>query len=136
NIYNPAPLPAIAAARTDPTKASDTTLRSIALADTLSFMDDRLLVTLGLRRQNVEVQSFNTATGAPTTSYDKSAVAPLAGIVYKPVNRVSLYGNYTKGLTRGAIVGATYANRGEALAPYQSRQIEAGVKVDWGKITT
>lgn len=136
NIYNPSPLPAITAARTDPAKASDTTLRSFAIADTLSFMQDRLLITLGARNQNVEVQSFNTATGARTTRYDESAVAPLAGIVFKPMNNVSVYGNYTEGLTRGVIVGPTYANRDEALAPYESKQYEAGVKVDWGRVTT
>lgn len=136
NIYNPAPLPAITATRTDPSKASDTTLRSFAVADTMSFMNDRLLITLGARNQNVEVQSFNTATGARTTHYDKGAVAPIAGIVFKPLDNVSVYGSHTQGLTRGAIVGPTYANRDEALAPFKSRQNEAGVKVDWGKITT
>lgn len=136
NIYNPSPLPAITAARTDPNKASDTTLSSVAIADTLSFMDERLLITLGARNQNVEVQGYNTATGARTTHYDESAVAPIAAVVFKPLDNVSVYGNYTKGLTRGVIVGPTYANRDEALAPFESKQYETGVKVDWGKITT
>lgn len=137
NIYNPAPLPSITAARTSPLKTSETTLSSFALADTLSFMNDRLLITLGARNQTVEVQSFN-ATGAKTSNYDKSAVSPLAGIVFKPMENVSVYGNYTEGLTRGAFVSTTsgYANPGEALAPYKSEQYEAGVKVDWGRITT
>lgn len=139
NIYNPSPLPSITKERTDPNKASDTTLSSFAIADTLSFMNDRLLITLGARNQNVEVQSFNTTTGARLTpSYDKSAVSPLAGIVFKPMDNVSIYGNYTKGLTRGAIVSETagYTNGGEILAPYKSEQYEAGVKVDFGRITT
>lgn len=137
NIYNPSPLPTITAARTAPLKTSDTTLSSFAIADTLSFMNDRLLITLGARNQNVEVQSFS-ATGAKTSNYDKSAVSPLAGIVFKPMANVSVYGNYTEGLTRGAFVSTTsgYANPGEALAPYKSEQYEAGVKVDWGRITT
>lgn len=137
NIYNPSPLPTITAARTSPLKTSDTTLSSFAIADTLSFMNDRLLVTLGARHQNVEVQTFNVVT---PTHYDKSAVSPLAGIVFKPLNNVSVYGNFTEGLTRGTIVSvgppANYANGGEALAPYKSKQYEAGVKVDWGRITT
>lgn len=130
NIYNPTPLPAVGAARRTPTKASDTTLSSIAIADTLSFADDRLLLTLGLRDQTVEVKSVTAA------AYKASAVAPLAGIVFKPLANVSLYGNYTEGLTRGQIVGAGYANTGDVLSPYKSEQYEAGVKVDWGKITT
>ena len=29
-----------------------------------------------------------------------------------------------------------YANRGQVLPPYRTRQYEAGIKVDWGRITT
>lgn len=138
NIYNPSPLASIPAARTEPKKATDTTLSSFAIADTLSFMNDRLLITLGARNQTVKVNSFSAMTGAKTSGYDKNAVSPLAGIVFKPMANVSVYGNYTEGLTRGAFVSTTagYANPGEALAPFKSEQYEAGVKVDWGRITT
>ena len=136
NIYQPVALPAISAARTAPRKASETTLSSVAIADTLSFANDRLLLTLGLRDQTVEMENFSTTTGQSTSRYKASAVAPLAGIVFKPQANVALYGNYTDGLTRGQIVGATYANAGEVLAPYKSEQYEAGVKIDWGKVTT
>jgi iron complex outermembrane receptor protein len=140
NIYNPSPLPAVTAARTSPIKGSDTTLSSFAVADTAAFLDDKLLVTLGARNQNVEVKSYSTTTGAVTSGYDKSAVSPLVGVVVKPIQNVSVYGNYTEGLTRGTIVSQTtvprYANANEALAPFKSKQIEAGVKVDWGRITT
>lgn len=130
NIYNPTPLPAVGAPRQEPTKTSDTTLSSVAIADTLSFADDRLLLTLGLRDQTVEVKP------AGGDNYKASAVAPLAGIVFKPIENVSVYGNYTKGLTRGRIVGPGYANTGEVLSPYKSDQYEAGVKVDWGNVVT
>jgi iron complex outermembrane receptor protein len=135
NIYNPVPLPAIPAPRTPALKASDTTLSSVAIADTLSFANDRLLITLGARDQTVEVQGFNAA-GAPTTNYKESAVTPIAGIVFKPLANVSVYGNHTAGLTRGVIVGPTFANAGTTLAPFKSEQYEAGVKVDLGSITT
>ncbi len=136
NIYNPSPLPPGPSTRPDPTKASDTSLTSYALADTLSFIDDRVLLTLGARRQTVDVDSYSTVTGDLTSSYRASATTPLVGLVVKPLENVSVYGSLTDGLTRGTIVGATYANRGEILAPYKSRQYEAGVKVDWGTITT
>lgn len=136
NIYNPSPLPVITAARTDPRKATETTLSSIAIADTLSFADDRILVTLGVRDQTVEVTGFNTTTGLVSSAYKASATTPLAALVVKPLENVSIYGNYAEGLTRGTIVGAGYANTGEILAPYKSKQYEAGVKVDWGTVTT
>lgn len=136
NIYNPAPLPPITARRTDPRRASLTEFSSLAVADTLSFLNDRVLLTGGVRFQNVEVNSYNTATQARTSRYDADATTPLFGLVVKPWQNVSLYANYAQGLTRGTIVGAGYDNTGEVLAPYKSEQYEAGVKVDWGRITT
>ncbi len=136
NIYNPAPLPAITAVRADPRKNADTTLTSVAVADTMSFLNDTILLTLGARRQNVKQNAFSITTGALTTGYDSAATTPLAGIVVKPVNNVSLYANYAEGLSQGTVVGATYHNVGAVLAPYKSKQAEAGIKIDWGTITT
>lgn len=136
NIYRPSPLPRVTALRTDPQRASNTRLTSFAVADTLSFADDRLLVTLGVREQNVLVDSYNTANGARTSRYDASATTPLAGVVFRVLDNVSLYANYAQGLTRGTIVGAGYVNTGAVLAPFKSEQYEAGVKVEWGGLTT
>lgn len=136
NLYDPAPLPANASLRNHMQRASETTLDSIAIADTLSFAQDRVLLTVGARRQTVDVDSYNTATGARSGTYKADAVSPVAGIVVKPLENVSIYSNFTEGLTRGTVVGATYANAGEVLNPYKSKQYEAGVKVDWGRVTT
>ncbi|ARP85167.1 TonB-dependent receptor [Bordetella genomosp. 9] len=136
NIYHPSPLPPVTAERISPSKASETTLSSIALADTLSFANDRLLITGGLRHQRVELDNYDTLTGARTSSYDEDAVSPLAGIVFKPWSNVSLYGNFTSGLTRGDVAPIGTANAGQAFAPYKSKQYEAGVKVDWGSVVT
>lgn len=136
NLYNPSALPPNAAVRKDMEKSSDTALTSVAISDTLAFLDDRLLLTLGARYQNVNVEGFSTATGQQTSDYDASAVSPGAGVVIKPREDVSLYANYTEGLTRGSIVGPSYANAGEVLEPYKSKQYELGVKVDWGRIIT
>ncbi|WP_043362486.1 TonB-dependent siderophore receptor [Belnapia sp. F-4-1] len=136
SIYNPARLPGITAARTDPRRASDTTLNSFAVADTLSFANDRVLLTLGVRQQDVRVIGYSTTTGGRTSSYDASATTPLAGLVIKPRENISLYANYAEGLTRGDIVGAGYSNVGAVLAPFKSQQVEAGVRVDWGGVTT
>lgn len=137
NIYDPTPIPDGPAVRLTPQKASDTTLTSFALADTLSFAQDRILVTAGVRHQTVQVDSYNTTTGARTSGYRASTNSPIGGIVVKPLQNVSVYANFAQGLTRGTIVGDTYENRGAVLAPYKSKQYEAGVKVDWdGNITT
>lgn len=136
NIYNPVPLPLGPDIRLTPKRASDTELSSFAIADTLSFAQDRVLLTLGARHQTVEVDSYSTATGAKTQNYRSNAISPVAGVVFKPVDNISLYANYTSGLSKGTVVGETYTNRGQVLAPFKSKQYEAGVKVDWGTITT
>jgi iron complex outermembrane receptor protein len=138
NIYNPVPLPSITVPRTSPNKNVETTLSSFAIADTMSFMNDRLLITLGARNQNVKEDNFSVVTGALTGTYNENAVSPLAGIVFKPMDNVSIYGNYTEGLSKGENVRTdnNYTNGGESLAPYKSEQYEAGVKVDWGRVTT
>jgi iron complex outermembrane receptor protein len=136
SLYNPSALPAVTALRTPATKANELKQTSVVLADTLSFANDRVLLTLGLRDQTMEQEAFSQTTGAQTSRYKASAVTPLAGLVFKPVNNVSLYTNYTAGLTRGGTAGPGTANVGETFAPQKSKQYEAGVKVDWGQLTT
>jgi len=46
---------------------------------------------------------------------------------------VSLYANYTEGLSKGDIVPNDAKNAGEILPPYKSRQYEVGIKIDAGK---
>jgi len=136
NIYDPAPLPVVTAARGGPKKASNTQLTSYSLTDTMAFADDSLLVTAGLRHQRVALDNYATATGVRTGAYDESAVSPLAGVVYKPIDNVSVYANFTSGLSRGGEAPTTAANAGQVFPPYKSKQYETGVKVDWGNVNT
>lgn len=133
NLYNPASLP-LPGAPGAAQKSRTTKLNSFAIADTLSFMDERLLVTLGLRRQQVKVEAF----GANAVTYDESTTTPMVGAVYKLRDNVSVYGNYIEGLSRGptAPENTGLINAGEVFPPYKSKQYEAGIKVDWGTLMT
>ena len=138
NIYDPQPLPA---PRQFPTAAdrrlsAHTRLGSAAVADTMSFLDERILLTVGLRRQSIEVDNFNTTTGAVTTRYDKSATTPGFGLVFRPVRAFSVYANYVEGLIRGptAPSGQGLVNEGEVFPPYKAKQYELGAKTDWNGI--
>src|SRR5690606_13184311 len=134
NIYRPAPLVWPVAPAGDP-KTSEITLSGIALADTLGFMDDRVLLTLGVRRQNVKATNFDDTTGAVTSSYDASAWTPMAGLVVKPTGHLSLYANYIQGLSQGTTVGQSYLNAGEVFPPYKTKQVEIGAKLQTGSFT-
>ncbi|MFT4191895.1 MAG: TonB-dependent siderophore receptor [Comamonas sp.] len=118
-------------------KTGDKSYSSLGLADTVSFLDDKLQLLGGLRVQKVDTKSWSAST--PTvlsSSYDKSALSPSVGVVFKPWDAsTSLYANYIEGLTTGTTVGSAYKNAGEVLAPYQSKQYEAGVKWNAGHFT-
>jgi iron complex outermembrane receptor protein len=136
NLYNPASVAEPGISDIDPPKISDSVLTSLAVGDVLSVFDKRIQFIVGTRQQNIEIGNFSATTGTMTSQYDKSALTPAVGLVVKPWRNVSIYGNYIEGLQQGAIVGGTYANAGQVLEPYVSKQHEVGVKVDWGGLTT
>jgi iron complex outermembrane receptor protein len=110
-------------------------LDSQAVADSMALFDDTLRLTVGARHQTIKDFGYDYNTGAQSSHYDRSAVTPLAGIVYKPVRNVSVYANYAEALQQGPqAAGPQILNPDEVFAPYVSRQKEAGVKVDGGKL--
>ncbi|WP_183240737.1 TonB-dependent siderophore receptor [Bradyrhizobium sp. cir1] len=137
NIYNPAVAPTQFANETPGRpRLSDSQLTGVSIADTLSVLDERVLLTLGVRRQDIEANNYLSNVGTLTSSYDKSATTPVVGLVIRPKENVSLYANYIEGLARGDVAPQTASNFGEVLAPYIAKQYEAGVKVDFGRFAT
>lgn len=138
NLYNPgrAPLPDLVGRASTAPRTSATTLTSIAVADSLYMLDDRIQLILGGRYQNVRQRGWNATTGAQTASYDESAVTPAVALLIRPWTNVSFYANYIEGLSQGPIAPAGAANVGEVFAPIRSRQYEVGVKLDFGRLTT
>jgi iron complex outermembrane receptor protein len=138
NLYNPVFSPEVVLADPgDPRKTGEIRVSSIGIADTLSSRDERIQLIAGVRHQKVDSGSFNTTTGAETSSYKSDAWTPALALIVKPWQKnAALYANYIESLQAGTIVGSQYANAGEVLSPYVSKQYEAGVKVDWGTVTT
>lgn len=116
----------------DPIKVERSILRSVALSDTMSFLDDRVLFTAGVRHQNLRNTGYFNYDGQATSDYDKSIVTPFFGLVFKPMANLSLYANYIEGLTRGETAPLTASNRNESFQPARTKQLEAGLKVDMG----
>jgi len=145
NIYHPVAMPSpvgnfAGGDLNDPGITGKTFVRSGAVSDTLGFFDDRLLVTVGVRRQQLVVQGYAYApygSGSRTSSYDESITTPVYGVVFKPWEHVSFYANRIEGLAQGptsptSAAGRVIVNGNEAYAPARSKQLEAGVKVDMG----
>lgn len=135
NIYDPEPTHFADNVPGDAWTINRTTLQGVALADTLGFIDDRVLLTAGGRQQWIKTENFNQA-GERTAKYDDNALTPMVGLVVKPWEGVSVYANYIEGLTAGTTVtDTTSTNFGTTFAPYKSKQYETGVKWDLGEFT-
>lgn len=135
NIYNPVWGPEAERPSNIPALTkTDTRLTSFGVADTLSFAEDRVQLTLGVRRQQVVNDSFNGTTGARMCQrYKESATTPAAAILVKATDQISVYANYIEGLSQGAMAPNTAENAGEVFAPYKTKQKEVGIKFDLGE---
>ncbi|MEQ4619598.1 MAG: TonB-dependent receptor [Corticimicrobacter sp.] len=121
----------------DPGLFNHTRLTSFTLGDTMSLFDDRLDLIVGLRHQRLRSTAYNYARSLPEDNpYDDSHNSPVAGIVYKLDDSVSVYANYIESLAQGesAPSNGTAINAGERLPPYVSKQKEIGLKYDGGQI--
>lgn len=132
-----------AGSMSNPKVTARTNTQSLAIADTLGFMDDRLLITLGARRQGIESKGYDYDTGERASAYNRYETTPVAGVVYQLSDELSVYGNYIEGLVKGDIAPSTIwidnanrsvSNGGQALAPYVSKQAEVGLKYDGGNV--
>ncbi|MDV6879828.1 TonB-dependent receptor [Pseudomonas aeruginosa] len=139
NLYQTSPhtpLPDFSSLDGSIPKTNETDLGGVALADRLSFLEDRVQVTLGVRRQQIESRNYDQTSGA-RTSHDKRHVwTPMASVLVKPLQDLSLYANYIQGLSQGEAAPMTAANAGQVLAPYKAEQYEIGAKYDLGGFTT
>ena len=113
NIYHPIDRPKPSIAKPDAPKVSATELSGVAIADTLSVLDQRVQVTVGLRQQRIQSNNYNSA-GAVTTAYDDGKTTPLFGVVLKPWQHVAFYYNYLEGLSNNAI--RRQLEKGDSLA--------------------
>lgn len=139
NLYSPVPVAMIAAdafvggVLSSPGITQEIQTSSLAMADMLSFFNDRVLLTIGARYQNIKTKSFDYNTGGLLSEYDEGKITPLAGLVFKATDQISLYTNYAQSLVPGDVAPATSNNAGEIFEPYTAEQIEAGIKYDNGR---
>ncbi len=137
NLYNPnlnIPMPTYSLTSNN---VGNTELSSVGFADTMSILNNRVQLTVGARHQTAGTSTVDMKTGlASTPSTEASVWSPAYAILVKPLDNVSVYANYIEGLQVGRTVAPTFANAGQVFPPTQTKQKEAGVKVDFGRITT
>jgi len=144
-IYVPAPAVSGAGSLTDPGVVGRVKTTSFAVADMLSFFDDRLIATVGARYQEIDSGSYDYNTSVRYGGYSSDATTPVFALVYKPLENISLYANYSEALLPGKTapllvnttidglaVAAEVTNGGEVLEPFRAEQAEVGIKYDGG----
>ncbi|NML48475.1 TonB-dependent receptor [Ramlibacter sp. G-1-2-2] len=144
NLFNPvySALPAFSGAEfaggnlAAPGVTNRINLTSYALGDTLSLVNDTVLLTLGARHQQMHTTAYDFNTGAVNANgdYDKSRTSPALGAVWKVNKQFSAYANYIEGLTKGDVAPPGTTNANAVFAPYVTKQQEVGLKYDAGRL--
>ena len=104
------------------------------------FVNDRIRfneqwqTVLGGREVRLDEKAFDS-DGNQSRHTQQYVFLPQAALIYKPIENISLYTRYSKGLSLGGSAPWFASNKDETLAPTTSRQIEAGVKYDWRRIS-
>lgn len=106
--------------------------QGVSLSDTLGFWEDRVLVTLGARYQEYEVDE--RLEGSDQNRYADRRVSPAVGVLFKANSNIALYANYVEGLQDGGTAGFGSTNVGESLGIAHAKQYEVGSKFDYGNI--
>lgn len=108
-------------------KAGVNTLKSVALGDNISALNDRLTVMLGARYQEIEQDVYSYGT----YKYDinKNKVTPALGVSYKLTPEMAIYANYIEALVQGDAIQDSVGNNYIA-DPFVSKQKEVGLKFE------
>lgn len=97
---------------------------SINLVDNISINKFNIMLAGTRRHGNYLSKNWK---GVPTSVKDNN-IAPTYGIAYRPTENTCLYAARAESVTRGEVVGSTYANAGELLDSLKTTQTELGVK--------
>lgn len=135
NIYQDAPsFPPTSEPLKDSHRNLDSRQYGLFVTDRIRF-NEQWQTILGGREVRLDEKAFDSVTGNQTRHTQQYVFLPQASLIYKPVDNVSLYTGYSKGLSLGGTAPWFAKPENETLAPTVSRQIEAGVKYDWRRIS-
>jgi iron complex outermembrane receptor protein len=117
----------------DPNPANRTRLTSFFASDTIGAFDEKVELTLGLRRQEIFFRTYNINTNVRTSRYKERATTPVVGLVIRPSEQFSIYANRIEGLAQGPVAPAGTINAGDVFPPFKTKQYEIGGKMALGR---
>ncbi|HCF30602.1 MAG TPA: TonB-dependent siderophore receptor, partial [Cyanobacteria bacterium UBA11049] len=124
NIFDPdygAPIPALE--ETDNFNIKLDTL-GIFLQDQIALADNVKLLVSG--RFDIADQSSTDNLAETTTTQNDTAFSPVVGVVYQPIEPISLYASYSRSFAPNTSVGFD----GSLLEPTRGTQYEAGIRAE------
>ncbi|MQU55817.1 TonB-dependent siderophore receptor, partial [Pseudomonas sp. FSL R10-1339] len=101
--------------------------------DLISF-NEQWQTMIGGREVRLDEKTFDDQ-GDTTRHTQRYEFLPQAALIYKPVQNMTLYTRYSKGLSLGGTAPWFASNAFDILPPTVSRQIEAGIKYDWQRMS-
>ncbi|WP_235782660.1 TonB-dependent receptor [Bradyrhizobium murdochi] len=140
NLYNePTNIPKPNFTTLSASQTTNVQLKSVGVSDTMSILNNRVQLTVGVRRQTAgsELTNFLPTPANPSRPYEETSLwTPAYALLVKPVENISLYANYIEGLQTPVVVTGTFQNAGTVFPPSKTTQVETGVKIDTGRFTT
>ncbi len=133
NIYNPINVVRRALPLSPFTGINDSVFRGIYAEDYIGI-HPKLNLMLGVRKDIFEEKTASAAAVPVKDKRKNDQVSPRVGLVYTPIEQITLYGSYMRGFEPGGRAAATVAtgipaiNAGELFDPQESEQYELGIK--------
>ena len=131
NMEHPAfePFPAITITKNGPyIPVESSTRQSAVFADQID-LSHKMYALAGVAYAKVKDVNYPASTGdGTTTRYEKGAYTPSLALMYKPMASVTTYVSYIEALAQGPIASESAKNANQILPPYESSQIEVGIK--------
>lgn len=133
NIYNPSDVVRRPLTMSAFQSTTDSVFKGIYAEDYIGLLPD-LNLMLGARYDEFEEKTATAAAVPVKDSRKNDKVTPRIGLVYTPIEAITLYGSYMRGFEPGARAGLTVAtgipalNAGQLFDPQESEQYEVGIK--------
>lgn len=133
NIYNPISVVRRPLTMSAFQSTTDSVFKGVYAEDYIGLLP-HLSLMLGARYDKFEEKTATAAAVPVKDARKNDKVTPRVGLVYTPIDAVTLYGSYMRGFEPGARAGLTVAtgipatNAGALFDPQESEQYELGIK--------
>jgi iron complex outermembrane receptor protein len=106
--------------------------QGVNISDTLRF-GEQWQLKLAASIDKMTTDNYSNR-GVVTSHYEADGWSPMPSLIFKPRANLTTYLTYASSLQQGDLGPAGSANANQSLAPYRSKQTEAGIKLALNKL--